>query len=73
MVNVKKRKKPEIFFLGKFDPKFQGNFIEIALLHRCPRVNLLHNCRTLEHLNWYVSLNMEMYLVTPQHLIPSPL
>ena len=73
MVNVKKRKKKaEILFLGKFDPNLQGYFIEIALLHWCP-VNLLHNCRTVEHLNWYVSLNMEMYLGTPQHLIPSPL
>ena len=70
---LKKEKKTEILFLGKFDPNLQGNFIEIALLHGCPPVNLLHNCRTLEHLNWYVSLNMEMYLGIPQHLIPSPL
>ena len=75
MVNVKKKEKkrktiPEILFLGKFDPNLQGNFIEIALLHRCSPVNLVHNCRTLEHLKWFVFLNMETYLGTPQYLIP---
>ena len=60
--------KPEIPFLGKFGPKLQCNFIEIALLHGCSSVNLLHICRTLEHLKSPASLNTEAYQGPSQHL-----
>ena len=53
--------------------KLPCNFIEIALLHGCFPVNLLHIFRTLEHLWWPASFNMKVYLGLPQHIRRSSL